>query len=82
MLHVHATRISNDQCVGDSTQLLNGTEHTGTKGAIARSALRGRFVWSFRPFATAFMFNNPHSSHTRFLGESTHLRDTTYNSMV
>ena len=32
-------------CVlGDSTQLRDSTEHTVTKGAIARSAFRGRFV--------------------------------------
>ena len=52
---------------GYSIQLLNSTEHTVTKGAIARPAFRGRFVGivgCFRPFSTAFMFNNSHSSQT------------------
>ena len=67
-VYIHVSPISNDQCVGDSTQLLNGTEHTVTKGAIARSALRGRFVCTvgcFRPFSRSFQSYHPVSSHTR-----------------
>ena len=56
-------------CVlGDSTQLLNSTEHTVTKGAIARPAFRGRFiciVGCFRPFSTSFQSHQPVRSHTR-----------------
>ena len=48
--------------------LLNSTEHTVTKGAIARPAFRGRFVGicgCFRPFSTSFQSYHPVSSHTR-----------------
>ena len=67
---------------GDSTQLLNGTEHTVTKGAIARPAFRGRFVCIVgcsTPFSTSCMSNHTHCSHT---GDSTQLLNSTEHTVT
>ena len=64
----HPPLITYSCSLGDSTQLLNSTEHTVTTGAIARPAFRGRsvcIVGCFRPFSTSFQSYQPVSSHTR-----------------
>ena len=67
-MYVKSPALFTYPCVmGDSTQLLNSTEHTVRKGAIARPAFRGRFVCivgCFRPFSTSFQSYHPVSSHT------------------
>ena len=68
IIYVKSPPLITYSCIlGDSTQLLNSTEHTVTKGAIARPAFRGRLVCivgCFRPFSTSYMSNHAHWSHT------------------
>ena len=61
------TKVTYSCCLGYSTQLVNRTENSVVRVAIAHHVYKGRFdcvVGFFRPFTTAFMLNNPHCSNT------------------